>query len=279
VNPTAPACSPRPPAPIAPLKLDSNGPPGCRPWPTAARPWRTVVLRRTPTAGGHTRRAQALGNQGGPSYATVGGYGEAVRRDRVRSPAATMVAMPRWCTAAMSLTYSSAGSVRALTRSERRWRSCGMNGGGGGAAASSSELGGAMARRRLFSAAPARARERIEGEDERNGKQARPSSARQRATASGRPRRVAATRWASPDAVGRVARRGADRRAEAGRARRGAGLGRGGRSARCAAGGDAGQAGFGRRARNEAQGPRRRKNPFPNKTFKEFLNDIFQILF
>ena len=55
-------------------------------------------------------------------------------------------------------------------------------------------LGGAMARRRLFSAAPARARERIEGEDEWNGKQARPSSARQRATASGRPRRVAATR-------------------------------------------------------------------------------------
>ena len=139
----APACSPRPPAPIAPLKLDSNGPPGCRPWPTAARPWRTVVLRRTPTAGGHTRRAQALGNQGGPSYATVGGYGEAVRRDRVRSPAATMVAMPRWCMAAMSLTYSSAGSVRALARSERRWRSCGMNGGGGGTAASSSELGGA----------------------------------------------------------------------------------------------------------------------------------------
>jgi len=97
VNPTAPACSPRPPASIAPLKLDSNGLPGCRPWPTAARPWRTVVLRRTPTVGGHTRHAQALGKQGGPSYATASGYGEAVRRDRVRSPAATMAAMPRWC--------------------------------------------------------------------------------------------------------------------------------------------------------------------------------------
>jgi len=68
------------------------------------------------------------------------------------------------------------------------------------------------------------------------------------------------------------------------RRQRAGGLGRGEvgrrrRSARRAAGGDAGQAGFGRRARNEAQGPRRRKNPFPNKIFKEFLNTIFQILF
>ena len=97
VNPTAPACSPRPPASIALLKLDSSGLQGRRPWPTAARSWRTAVLRRAPAVGGHTRRAKAFGEQDGPSYATANGYGEAVRRDRVRSPAATMAAMSRWC--------------------------------------------------------------------------------------------------------------------------------------------------------------------------------------
>jgi len=43
----------------------------------------------------------------------------------------------------MPLTYSLAGSVRALTRSVRLWQSYGWDGGGYGATASSSELGGA----------------------------------------------------------------------------------------------------------------------------------------
>jgi len=43
----------------------------------------------------------------------------------------------------MPLTYSLAGSVRALTRSVKRWRSYWWDGGGCGAVASSSELGGA----------------------------------------------------------------------------------------------------------------------------------------
>ena len=90
-----------------------------------------------------------------------------------------------------------------------------------------------------------------------------PLQASQRAAWSELAGRVADTRRASPDAVrtwrgdGHGARKKKARRAEAGRARRGAGLGRGevgrrGRSARCAAGGDVGQAGFGRRARSEA---------------------------
>ena len=43
---------------------------------------------------------------------------------------------------AMSLTYSLAGTVRARTRSVRRWQSYGLDGDDCGAAASSSELGG-----------------------------------------------------------------------------------------------------------------------------------------